>query len=494
MSRCTPALYVCVVAIGGALLAGCAVGPNYAPPTPPAPPSTTFAAASPVTSEVQPPANWWRLYNSPDIDGLVQKALLHNKSLLVAAANLSQARAALALARAGQYPSTNLSAGAQYGVTSGQILSSQILKQPPPKASMEYSAGMDVSYELDLFGRIRRTVQAAKADYQAQQEEENAVRISVAGETTRAFVNACAYAHELDIAKQSVEVANQTRDITEQKVRDGVASDLDLARAREKAAQAKAALPIFEAQRRIALFQLAVLTGDPPEQVSEAAETCPVPPKLNTVLPVGNIQALFQRRPDIREADRVLAANVARIGVATADLFPTITIGGSLDTAASAISKLGSAAGTTYAGGPLLNWAFPNIAATLARIHAAKAAASASYASFQATVLQALQDVETALTSYANELDRNASLTLARDQSLIAFDLAQRQYQMGRVSYLDLLTAQTDFIDANATLAASDQSLASDQVTVFKALGGGWEQAPHVSPLPFNGRNARKTK
>jgi NodT family efflux transporter outer membrane factor (OMF) lipoprotein len=371
-------------------------------------------------------------------------------------------------------------------VTSGQVLANQILKLPPPKASMEYMAGVDVSYELDLFGRIRRTVEAAKADYQAQQEEENAVRISVAGETIRAFVNACAYASELEVARQSSDVANQTREITEQKARDGVASDLEVAQARAQAATAQAAVPVFEGQRRTALFQLAVLTGDPPEQISQVADACTTPPKLDVVLPVGDVQSLFQRRPDVRKADRDLAANVARIGIATADLYPTITIGGSLDTAASAISKLGSAAGRTYAVGPLLSWAFPNIAATLARIHAAKAAASASYASFQATVLQALQDVETALTSYANELDRNKSLTVARDQSLIAFKLAQTQYKLGRVSYLDLLTTQTAYINASAALANSDQTLASDQVTVFKALGGGWEQAPPVKPTPFN--------
>jgi NodT family efflux transporter outer membrane factor (OMF) lipoprotein len=474
---------------------GCAVGPNYVRPPTPAPPSQAFVSATPsAASADQPPADWWRLYDVPALDQLVQDALVHNQSLLAAAANLAEARAALSQARAGLFPSTALSAGAQYGVTPDQAFADRLLGKQPPRPEPIYTAGLDVSYEVDLFGRVRRSIEAAKGDYQAQQAAEDVARISVAGETTRAYVNACAYAAEVAVARQSLDVVTQTYDITLREARDGTASDLDVARAREQVDQVRSTLPTFEGERRTALFQLAVLTGQPPEQISQAADACVATPKLSTVLPVGDVGGLFRRRPDVREAERQLAANTARIGVATADLYPTISIGGSIATAANSFSGLGSLNNLSYAIGPLLNWTFPNTLTAQAQIREARATASASYANFQGAVLQALQDTETALTTYANELDRNASLVRARQSSLTAFKIAQDQYALGRVSYLDLLTAQSDLVNISASLAASDQTLASEQVTVFKALGGGWEQAPAVTPLPIlDGKTGKAT-
>ena len=478
-----------LLAGAAAVLSGCAVGPNYVAPNPPAPAGGQFvspqATAPEASSSDQPPPNWWRLYSTPDLDPLVQQALTHNDNLLAAAANLARARAALSLARAGQFPSTEISAGGQYGVSSDALLIDSLKGQKgAPKPAWLYSAGLDASYEVDLFGRVRRAVEAAKADYQAQQAAEDAVRISVAGETTRAYVNACAYAQELAVAKQSVDIADQTAEVTAREAQDGGASDLDVARAREQASEVRATLPGFEGQRRAALFELAVLTGDPPEQISAAADACAAPPKLTAVLPVGDIQGLFRRRPDVRQAERQLAADVARIGVATADLYPTISIGASVATsAANTPTGLGSINNLSYAIGPLLSWSFPNTLVAMAQIREAKASASADYANFQGTVLQALQDTEEALNTYGEELQRNAALATALGQAQTAFTLAQRQYDGGRISYLDLLTAQSDLIRARAAMADSDQLIASDQVTVFKALGGGWEQAPAVTPL-----------
>ena len=492
-------------------LGACTVGPRYAPPTPIAPPSGSFAASTPSTAaEAPPPPDWWRLYNTPAIDRLVQEALTHNKNLLVAAANLTQARAALSLARAARYPSTNALSDAQYGITSGQQLASGLLTTTP-KPELFYEGGLDVSYEVDLFGRIHRAVQAAAANYEAYRAAQDVSRISVAGETTRAYVNACAYAQELAVARQSLSVVTQTYQVTVKEAETGSASDFDVARARVLVEQTRATLPTFEGQRRTALFELAVLTGRPPEEISREADACKAPPTLVRVLPVGNVQGLFKRRPDVRQAERQLAANVARIGVATADLYPTVTItgsildggaiGGAASAAASGVagaagsaaaSGLGGGSDLTYAIGPALSWSFPNTLVARAEIREARANASASLSTFQATVLQALQDTEEALTAYGAELNRNASLTTARDQSQIAFNLAQVRFNGGEASYLDVLTAETDLVNAQATLASSGQALASDQVTVFKALGGGWEQAPDIRPAPIvDGRTGR---
>jgi NodT family efflux transporter outer membrane factor (OMF) lipoprotein len=473
-----------LILIAAAGLAGCVVGPNYQTPAAPAPPAGAFVSPiAPAASTDQPPPDWWKLYNDPAIDQLVEDALVHNKSLQAAAANLAEARGALALARAPLFPTSTVNAGGQYGVTSTDLLISELQHEKPPPPGWYYTVGLDASYEVDLFGRIRRGVEAAKADVLAQAAAVDASRISVAGETTRAYLNACAYAQELTVAQQSLDVAGQTYDVTVREARDGGASDLDVARAKEAMERVRATLPAFDANRRIALFQLAVLTGRPPEEISAAADACKTPPKLATLLPVGDLRSLFRRRPDVRQAERQLAGDVARIGVATADLFPTISIGANAGAAGVTPSQLFRPSTDTYGIGPLLSWTFPNTLVAQAHIKQAKATAAASYANFQGAVLQALQDVESALTSYNDEIEHNAALVRVRDQSGVAFRLAQSQYNLGRIGYLDLLTAQNDLIGAGADLAASDQALASDQVTLFKALGGGWEQAPAV-PLP----------
>lgn len=470
-----------------AALASCTVGPRYLPPAGP-PPSAAGAfnaSATGISSPNPPPPQWWRLYRDPAIDALVSEALVHNKDLLVAAANLAQARGALEQARAARFPTTGLTAEAQYGVSSTQLLLAGLTGGSTSPAPY-YLAGLDASYEVDLFGRIHRAVQAASADVQVRQAAADATRVSVAGETTRAYVEACAYAQELATARQSLDVVTQTYNVTVRTAAAGAASDFDVARARALVDEARATIPPLEASRRSALYQLAVLTGRPPEEVSAAANACKAPPRLGQPIPTGDGTALLRRRPDVRQAERQLAGDVARIGVATADLYPTITLGGSVQTAGSQPGQLVRASSVSYGIGPLLSWSFPNTLVAQAEIRQARAVASASLATFQKTVLQALQDVETALATYGGELRRNAALAAARDQSRVAFRLAQVRYNAGSASYLDLLTAETTLVDAEASLAQSDEAVASDQVTVFKALGGGWEQAPAVTALPVS--------
>jgi NodT family efflux transporter outer membrane factor (OMF) lipoprotein len=486
-----PAL-ACVLSLAGlglaVALAGCAVGPNYvAPGTPPAeaPGGGRFVSDAPASAQ-PPPAQWWELYDVPALDELVQDALVHNKNLLQAAANLAQARGALDQARAGRFPTTTLSGGFEHGVSSETLLvrrseNGEAASAPSPQNY--YSYGLDVSYEVDLFGRIRRGIGAAKADVDAQVAAEDVVRVTVAAETTRAYVNACAYAQELAVARESLRVAEQALALIQSERNAGAVSDFEVARQRALVEQTRATLPTFEGQRRTALFELAVLTGRPPEDISKAADACTAPPKLATVLPVGDAQALFRRRPDVRQAERHVAGDVERIGLATADLYPTITIAASAQQFATRPRDLTSAAEFSWVFGPLLSWNFPNTLVAQAEIRQARATASASLATFQQTVLQALQDTEEALTAYGSELRRNGSLRASLQQQETAYRLVVVRYEDGSASYLDLLTTETDLVNARAAAANSDQLLASDQVTVFKALGGGWQQAPAVTPL-----------
>jgi NodT family efflux transporter outer membrane factor (OMF) lipoprotein len=450
-------------------IAGCAVGPNYRSPAAIADTAGPFVSATgAATTPDAPPAEWWRLYQDPVLDGLVQQALTENTDLKVAAANLAYAQALSGEAKAGLFPSTTLSAGAPYG------------KIGTAPARTTYDAGFVAAYQVDLFGRIRRGVEAARANAQAVAATQDAVRVTVAAETAGAYANVCAYGQEAQVARQSLAMTQQTYDILVKQQAVGAVSDLDVAREATLLDQARAAIPGLEGQRRAALFELAVLTGKPPADIPVQASGCTTPPHLSQPIPVGDGASLLRRRPDVREAERHLAAATARIGVAAADLYPTVSLGGSVNSAAASTSGLGRSAAITYSVGPLITWSFPNILVARAHVKETSAQASAALAGFDGTVLQALKETEQALTTYQAELQRHDALTSAREHAAEAYRLANSQYQLGAISFLDLLQAQATLIGAQQQLASSDQLLAADQVAVFQALGGGWQGAPKV--------------
>jgi NodT family efflux transporter outer membrane factor (OMF) lipoprotein len=465
-----------------AALGGCAVGPSYTRPAPPAGATAPFVSADPAIAAPQGAQDdWWRLYRDPALDDLVQQALRRNTDLRVAAANLSQARALLNQARSGLFPSTSESFGADYGRSALANYAATAQGRRAPNEWI-YQAGLDVSYEVDLFGRVRRTIEAAKADAQAAAAAVDAVRVTVAAETTRAYADACAFHEQADVARQTLQIEQQSFGITQRQRDAGASSDFDLERAATLVEQTRAQIPALEGQRRSALFQLAVLTGRPPAQISPQADACAAPPQLVQLIPVGDGAALLRRRPDVARAERQLAAATARVGVAVANLYPNVTLGGSLASAAPNLSGLGGYSAIAAGIGPLISWNFPNLGVALAQTQAAKAAASASLASFDGAVLVALQETEQALATYNGELGRHAALLAARDHSAAALKIAQIKFNVGGESFLDLLDAQRTLADTQTALAVSDGALVTDQITVFKALGGGWQSAPKVTP------------
>jgi NodT family efflux transporter outer membrane factor (OMF) lipoprotein len=412
---------------------------------------------------------------------MVQDALVHNTELQQAVANLGQARALLNQARAGFFPSTVLSAGDQYGRTA---FADAAAAATGKRASdvWTYAAGLDVSYEVDLFGRVRRTVEQAKAGAGAAEAVRDSVAVTVAAETARAYADACAYGEALDVAKRSLDVVQQSYDISVRQRDAGGLSDFDVARQATLVAQTKAEVPVAQNQRRSALFQLAVLTGRTPETVMAEAEACRAPPRLTQPVPVGDGATMLRRRPDVRQAERTLAAATAGIGVATANLYPTVTLGGSLASAAPTLGGLGQYRNVSFGVGPLISWTFPNTLVANAQIQQAKAQASGALAGFNGAVLNALRETEQALSAYGSELDRHAALQMAGEQSGEALRLANVRLQAGGASFLDVLDAQRTLVAAQAALAQSDEVLVADQIQLFKALGGGWENAPPTAP------------
>jgi len=470
-----------VIAAAGALaLAGCTtVGPDYKVPdaaavrAPKAQGAFLGAGAAPVSSQALPP-NWWRLYQDPTLNALIEEALVANTDLRVAAANLARAHAAEAEARAAREPSVEVSGGAQRALESAETF---LLFEPLPVENLA-DIGAKVSYQIDLFGKLRRAVEASKADTEASQAALDLARVSVAGEVAAAYVDACSANEELAAAQRSIALQARSLDVVQRLTAAGRGQALDVTRARAQLSQVRAAAPTLVAKRQAALFRLAALTGRPPAEFPKAVADCAAPPTLTQPVPVGDGAALLRRRPDVRQAERSLHAATARIGVATAALYPSVTLGLS-GGSTGLLADIGEAAANRWSVGGLISWTLPT-GGERARIRGANAAADAALARFDGVVLNALRETETSLSAYAQDLQRNAELRAARDQAATAQAQAQRLYTAGREPYLTGLDATRTLAAAESALAASNGQVAADQVKLFLALGGGWEQAPPV--------------
>jgi NodT family efflux transporter outer membrane factor (OMF) lipoprotein len=455
-------------------LSGCAVGPDYSPPPPVAGAQAPLVSANPAAeTTAEPPDNWWRLYQDALLDRLLEEAFTANTDLRIAAANLSAARSILQAARVGRYPQTRVDAGAIYGrdPVTQEILE---LGGHAPDNIWIFDTVLDVSYEIDLFGRVSRSIEASRADAEATVATRDSIAVTVAAETTRAYAQVCALGEQIAVARHSLEVVAREAQITVQRQKAGAGSQFDVVRAEGLVAQVRSSIPPLEGQRRAALFQLADLLGRAPSKAPTEVEACVTPPRLAELIPVGDGATLLKRRPDVRQAERQIAAAAARIGIATADLYPKIVLSGFYGGVSSELDKVSTNEGLAWGLGPSVTWTFPNLAGPRARVRQAKANAAATLANFDAVVLQALKETEQALATYSAELDRRQSLVEAQDKARQAFGMAHDQFLAGSLTNLDLLTSEQSLVAAEAAVAASDAALVQDQIAVFKALGGGW--------------------
>lgn len=449
-----------------ALVAGCAVGPDYIEPETPGAAQASFAGADDAAfSGELPPGEWWRLYDDPVLDAAVREALEANTDLRAAAANLARAEALARGARGERYPSATLQAGS----TSGR---QNVVAQGLAFEDTIYDAGLSVSYQVDLLGRVRRTIEAADADRGAAAETFASVRLTVAAETARAYAEACGARFELAATRRALDLQRSSLELTERLLEAGRGTRLDVSRAAAAAETTRARLPALEAAHRDALYRLAVLMGRPPAEYPPLAAQCVVPPTLGGEIPIGDGAALLERRPDVRAAERRLAAATARVGVATADMYPNVSIGGSGGWTALDASDLGDGDTSRWSLGPLIQWSFPNRAAARARLGAAQSDVDAALADFDGAWLGALREVESALAAYAGELERVEALGSARTHAADAAELASVRFDAGQISFLDVLQAELALADAELALASSQSRVTRLEVALFLALGG----------------------
>ena len=395
-----------------------------------------------------------------------------NTDLRVATAHLHRA---LSVAD-GVEAERGLHAGASAAVRRAQESGEAFLLPEKVPIVNEGDVGIHVAYQLDLFGQLARGEEAAQAHVGATEAALDLARVSVVAATVRAYVQGCAANVDWQVAHHALELQQQNVDLAQRLNQAGRGQATDIARAQSLADSLHANLPRLEAERDAASYRLAALVGRTPQDMQSTALSCTSLPTLSQAIPVGDGAALLKRRPDVRQAERQLALSTARIGVATGDLYPSITIGASAGLTG-ILEHLGQERTQRWGLGPLISWRIPDDGAR-ARVKAAQADAEASLAQFDGVVLNALRETETALSRYTHDLERQAHWHAARDQAQTVAQQNRRLYEAGRAPYVSSLDAQRALASADASLASIDSQVAQDQIDLFLALGGGWELTP----------------
>ncbi|MBX8846738.1 efflux transporter, outer membrane factor (OMF) lipoprotein, NodT family [Sphingomonas sp. OV641] len=447
------------LAPAAALLASACMSVPKPPPTV-APDSATGAFASlPVASIAPVPDDWWRLYDDPVLDGLVRSALTANADLRVAYANLDGARAALRQARAARLPQTTIESALGVDNPAGQPSASGNVP------TTDYDIAATASWDLDLFGRLRSAATAAGADTEAQAAVVDGLRVAVVADTVLAYVDLCGSTRAIATAREVAAAQDRSVALVREQLRAGEVSPLEVSQVATIAAATRAAIAPFEAQRANALYRLATLQGRPPAEARAYRFACTAAPRLRGAAPVGDGTALLLRRPDVREAERRLAAAAARIGVARADLYPRVNLGGAVGLLSGGIS-----AAVT----PLVSWAFPNQAPARARLEQARATERAALAGWDVAVLRSLREVETALAAYDAETRRNRDLATASREAQAYARRAAARVRLGDAPGLLQVDAQRAAASATLQQVQSDIAVSQNEVALFRALGGGW--------------------
>ena len=487
MSRRLSLVVACAVAAGGCA----AVGPAYTG----APATTADAVTSLPSSAVQdaplvttdPPAEWWRELHDARLDALIDAALAANYDLRVAVANVEAARASLGEALTRRRPTVNVDASLQESRTAAAA-NRQL---DPDHALPTLSSGsfsLDLAWELDLFGRVRRSIEAASAEFGSQEALRNGVMTAVLGSVARAYVDLRGAQARLDVAEQNVLVQHQTLELVTLLNTEGAATELDVARARTQLLTSQATIPSLQAQTTAALNRLSTLTARAPGAWRDALAPRAPLPAMPPFVALGTPADLLRRRPDVLAAERALAGASARIGVATADLFPTVAFGARLGVSATPLSSLTAAGAPFLALGPAITWNLFDREATYARIRQQDTVAAANMARYESAVTTALEEIDSAVNAWLNERDRRTRLQSARDASRRAHKLAQLRYREGVEDFLTVLDAERSLLSIEDQLAQSDINLAQQLVTIYLALGGGWEGRSGPDYQPYDTR------
>lgn len=460
---------VLVTAMASALLAGCvSVGPDYK--VAPVEPVTLQGAADAAFTNVPPVASWWAQFDDPVLGRLVHDALGDNLDLQIAMARVRAARAVFTEQRLDQLP--HITAGG----------SQDRRKQPDPLlggervSSETYQLGFDAGWELDLFGRQRRAAEAARADLGAERDNLADAQVMVAAEVARNYFELRGSQKRIAVARDTLLNLRETQRLTETRLELGAGSELDVQSSRARLKAIEADIPLLEVSEVQSRHRLAVLLGQRPGSLDTLLQPREVP-AFAKALPLGDTSDLLRQRADVRMAERRLAAATARVGVATADMFPRISLSGFVGFLGGEASGLVNGNNKAWSLTPSISWAAFDFGTVRARLRASKAQADGAAAEYEKAVLLALEDTENALTRYAKQQARLGIVAEQAQAARKAESLAQLRYREGSEDFLALLDAQRNQLAADDALAAAEASVNVSVVAVYKALGG-WAGQP----------------
>jgi multidrug efflux system outer membrane protein len=468
-------------AIMAAMLAGCAVGPDYHPPETKVPTTwdgqnvVTPAQASKTTTNSANLVEWWNAFNDPTLSSLVEMAVRANLDVRLAEARIRQARAARGVAGAPLWPQVDASALYQRSQGSSEVGGGGAIATAGGLRNL-WQAGLDATWELDIFGGTRRSVEAAGADLRAAVEDRRDVLVTLVGDVGSSYINLRGFQQQIEIARKNLKAQKHNAEIIQKRHDAGFVGGLDVANAWAQVATTEAAIPVLESSARAAIYSLGVLLGREPATLSQdLAKASPIPP-TPLEIPVGLPSELLRRRPDIRRAEAQLHAATARIGVATADLFPKFNLVGSYGLSASDVTRLDKWTSNFWSWGPSVTWPIFAGGRILWNIQVQNALQEQALLTYEKTVLTALKDVETALVAFAKEQEHRKSLSEAVVNNRKAVDLAMKLYIAGKTDFLNVLTAQLNLYTSENALVQSTSTVDTNLIALYKALGGGWEK------------------
>lgn len=448
------------------LLAGCMVGPRYSAPV--EAPVVVRNAGPSVVSSATSDLTWWKQFQDPMLDALMSRALASNLDVAIAVARVGQARALFAGSRLDLFPHVIADGGYKRGKEQIPGITT------PNRVDVESaSLGFDAAWEIDLFGRIRRQVNAARAEAAASEDDLAAVRVSVAAELVRNYL-LLRGAQQLEaVTLENVATARETLRLTQVRFNYGGADPIEVESAKAQLQEELARLPPLHTAQVQASARLAVLCGQRAGELDElllkpAAAIAP----RETALPVGDLGDLLRRRPDVRAAERRLAAETEKTGAATADLFPRISVTGFLGFLSGDVSKLFGANGKAWSISPTVSWPALDLGSAAARLRAQKSVQSEALAQYRKTALVAIEELQDALTAYRDDHERLAALLAQVQAARRASELAGVRYKEGSIDYLRLLDAERVLLAAEDELTRSQTATNTDMVAIYKALGG----------------------
>jgi len=453
---------------------GCLVGPDYKPPQTQVPSSwTETATAQPPAHPYQDLVHWWTTFNDPMLSLLVDRAIQSNLDLKLAQARIRQARAARNVTAAGLGPTVN--AGGTYTRSGSAVKTSSGTEN---NTSNLYRTGLDSAWEIDIFGGVRRSVEAADASVQAAVEDRRDVLVTLAAEVGLNYTDLRSFQQQIAIAQENLKAQRHTAEITRQRYQAGFVGALDVANAEAQVATTASQIPLLESFARQSIYSLSFLLGREPSALLEELTPVADIPAASPAAPVGVPADLLRRRPDIRRAEAQIHAATAQIGVATADLFPKFALSGSIGYQSNQFSSWVDWVNRFWSFGPSASWEIFASGAIRANIELQKAVQEQSLIAYQQTVLTALQDVENALVASTKEAQRREALAAAVDSNRKAVQYSLQLYTQGQIDFLNVLDAQRSLYVSQQALVQSTHDISTDLVALYKALGGGWTEEP----------------